>query len=178
MLFRSNKVTDFLNRLKGVAVETPADDVSSAADASTTVNKSTAPNGDNIIVVHFEDDCQMENIRAMVLVNKLREICSDVVHEPAELAGNANATQQILESGFKMTIPASYDLNQIIDFLHKESHIKGFTVNGGELVDKQHGGQMIRVFLKMTVKWKICVLSCYYSKSLKFIRRLLPFPKN
>lgn len=146
--FLENKVTDFLNRLKGVAIETPADDVSSAADASTTVNKSTAPNGDNIIVVHFEDDCQMENIRAMVLVNKLREICSDVVHEPAELAGNANATQQILESGFKMTIPASYDLNQIIDFLHKESHIKGFTVNGGELVDKQHGGQMIRVFFE------------------------------
>lgn len=146
--FLEKNVETFLNRLKGVIPDEPeAGGEAKVAGQNASTNASTE---DNIIVVYFEDDCQMENVRAMLLANKLKEIYSEISHEPAELAENNEATQQIINEGFKIIVPPNYPIDQVVDFLHHSAHIKYFSVNGVESVkgNKQEEGSYIRVYFE------------------------------
>ncbi len=60
----------------------------STADAVTTVR------------VHFDDDCKMENLRALLVVNNVRDVCENVTFEPADIEDNAETSRLIVEEGF------------------------------------------------------------------------------
>ncbi len=50
--------------------------------------------------VHFEDDCKMENLRALLVVNNIRDVCDSVTFEPADIEDNAESSKSIVEDGF------------------------------------------------------------------------------
>lgn len=50
--------------------------------------------------VHFEDDCKMENLRALLVVNNIKEVCDSVTYEPADIEDNAETSKVIIEEGF------------------------------------------------------------------------------
>ena len=50
--------------------------------------------------VHFDDDCKMENLRALLVVNNVRDVCEDVTFEPADIEDNADTSKIIVEEGF------------------------------------------------------------------------------
>ena len=60
-----------------------------------------APAGNVTTVrVHFDDDCKMENLRALLVVNNVRDVCEDVTFEPADIEDNADTSKIIVEEGF------------------------------------------------------------------------------
>ncbi len=52
------------------------------------------------VKVHFDDDCKMENLRALLVVNNIRDVCDSVTFEPADIEDNAETAKTIIEDGF------------------------------------------------------------------------------
>ncbi len=50
--------------------------------------------------VHFDDDCKMENLRAVLVVNNIRDVCENVTYEPSDIDSNAETAKTIVEEGF------------------------------------------------------------------------------
>ena len=60
-----------------------------------------AADGDSTAVrIYFEDDCKMENLRALLVVNRVREVCESVSYEPADIEDNSDTAKYIIENGF------------------------------------------------------------------------------
>ncbi len=69
-------------------IERGSEAAASPADAVTTVR------------VHFDDDCKMENLRALLVVNNVRDVCENVTFEPEDIEDNAETSRLIVEEGF------------------------------------------------------------------------------
>ncbi len=50
--------------------------------------------------VYFEDDCKMENLRALLVVNAIKEVCDSVSYIPADIENNMDTCKTIIEEGF------------------------------------------------------------------------------
>ncbi len=76
------KKCDIITRGSGVAV-------AKTADGNTTS-----------VRVYFEDDCKMENLRALLVVNTIKEVCDGVTYEPGDIENNMDTCKTIIEEGF------------------------------------------------------------------------------
>ncbi|MDF2569799.1 MAG: cheA2, partial [Sporomusa sp.] len=54
-------------------------------------------------IIHFAEDCEMENIRSFTLVHSLREIVHDITHSPEDLIDNDATAEVIRQNGFKVS---------------------------------------------------------------------------
>lgn len=117
---------------KGEAPAPAAQPAAAAAPASGTAAP-TAPasaptkGGDKVTVrVFFEDGCQMENLRAFLLINTIREECSFLEYTPADVETNSESSKEIIEHGFLITFTAidsnEYVLKQIESALNVQSY--------------------------------------------------------
>lgn len=69
--------------------------------------------------VIFQDDCQMENIRAFTVIHSLNDICSEVMHHPADLFEDESASERIAENGFYVVLACDLDKEQIQENLQE-----------------------------------------------------------
>ena len=53
-----------------------------------------------VLLVHFEEGCQMENVRAYTLLHALKDICSDIRTRPDDVLEDADACERIVREGF------------------------------------------------------------------------------
>lgn len=117
---------------KGEAPAPAAQPAAAAAPASGTAAP-TAPasaptkGGDKVTVrVFFEDGCQMENLRAFLLINTIREECSFLEYTPTDVETNSESSKEIIEHGFLITFTAidsnEYVLKQIESALNVQSY--------------------------------------------------------
>lgn len=76
--------------------------------------------------VFFEEGCQMENLRAFLLINTIREECSFLEFYPADVETNPETSKEIIEHGFLITFSAEdnqdYILKQIETALNVQSY--------------------------------------------------------
>lgn len=118
---------------KGEAPAPAAQPAAAAAPASGTAAAPAAPapapakGGDKVTVrVFFEDGCQMENLRAFLLINTIREECSFLEYTPADVETNSESSKEIIEHGFLITFTAidsnDYVLKQIESALNVQSY--------------------------------------------------------
>ena len=97
------------------AAPAPAADVPAAAPDKTTVR------------VFFEDGCQMENLRAFLLINTIREECDYLDFTPSDVETNPETSKEIIDKGFLITFTAidnntDYVLKQIESALNVQSY--------------------------------------------------------
>lgn len=97
------------------AASAPAADVPAAAPDKTTVR------------VFFEDGCQMENLRAFLLINTIREECDYLEFTPSDVETNPETSKEIIDKGFLITFTAidnntDYVLKQIESALNVQSY--------------------------------------------------------
>ena len=110
--------------------ETPAQTApaaSASASAAPAEQPAPAQGGDKVTVrVFFEDGCQMENLRAFLLINTIREECSFLEYTPADVETNSESSKEIIDHGFLITFTAidsnDYVLKQIESALNVQSY--------------------------------------------------------
>ena len=76
------------------------DNISVASAAVVAKVKSVPANTLTTIKVTFEPDCRMENLRALMVVNNIREYCEILAYEPSDIEDNSQSAALIAEDGF------------------------------------------------------------------------------
>ena len=103
------KLEDATERLK--AMENGAAPTESAPTESAPAAKqeaSAAPAGSNVegsmtVRVFFEDGCKMENLRAFLLLTKIKDVAEVISCTPPDVESNADTAKDIVENGFLVT---------------------------------------------------------------------------
>ncbi len=86
-----------------------------------------AKGGRVTVRVFFEDGCQMENLRAFLLINTIKDECSFLEFTPNDVETNAESSKEIIEHGFLITFEAhdgnnDYVLKQVESALNVQSY--------------------------------------------------------
>lgn len=81
------------------------------------------------IRVFFEDNCEMENLRALLLVNKISEYCRELKYEPASIETDSSTAKQIIENGFLIMFNADEeDYQHIIREIEDAINVKSYEI--------------------------------------------------
>ncbi len=108
-----------LNGEEAVEEGTAADTVASAEDTKGLVK----------IKVFFEDDCQMENMRAYMLKNQLLTCCDKVLSVPAEPENDSSSSAYIIENGLLLMCKPMADTNEeLISNIEEFLNIKSYEI--------------------------------------------------
>ena len=81
-----------------------------------------------IIDIFFEEDCQMENIRAFTVLHHLKAFCSEICHYPQELFDNEESVKIIAKNGFKIYCVTSHTYEEIKENIQSGLFIKSLTL--------------------------------------------------
>ena len=117
-------------------VQAAAEKAAPAADPGEMITV-TMGGGDNstTVKVTFEDDCKMENLRALLVINNIRNECSMLKFEPEDIEDNPDTAKVILENGFIIHFtPAQTSAEDIISLISSTMNVKTCDVlsMGGE----------------------------------------------
>lgn len=98
-----------------------------SAEKGDAAQKVPAKGGRVTVRVFFEDGCQMENLRAFLLINTIKDECSFLEFTPNDVETNAESSKEIIEHGFLITFEAhdgnnEYVLKQIESALNVQSY--------------------------------------------------------
>jgi two-component system chemotaxis sensor kinase CheA len=85
--------------------------------------------------IFFDDDCEMENIRAYTIIHNLGYITSDIKHIPTDIVENDGTIQQIREQGFVIYFKANQTYNEMHEFFMKSLFLRDLKLT--ELQDNE-----------------------------------------
>ena len=136
------KARDKLNgeAAAGEAAEAAAEaaaDANSAAPAAATPTAaapaqkvSTTPESSNktSVRVFFEDGCQMENLRAFLLINTIKDECSFLEFYPPDVETNAETSKEIVEQGFLITFTANDSTELVLKQVETALNVQSYEV--------------------------------------------------
>ena len=122
------KIEAFAAVLKGgadapAAAPAPAPAASTPAQTSTPAASSAADDDLTTVQVTFDDDCKMENLRALIVINNIRDKCKSLSYEPADIEENSATAQTIIDSGFMIHFEAD-DPKGVIRAINGSPNVK------------------------------------------------------
>ena len=96
-------------------------------------NATSAPaavqNGKTTVRVFFEDGCQMENLRAFLLVNTIRDECSFLEYTPSDIETNSESAKEIIDNGFILSFTANDGKNDyILKLIQSAMNVQSYEV--------------------------------------------------
>lgn len=80
------------------------------------------------VKVMFDDDCRMENLRALIIVNKLQEECLTLRYEPADIETNPDTAKTIIENGFIIHFKSATTDDNILKLIEESLNVKSYEV--------------------------------------------------
>lgn len=149
------KIEAFATALKGGAPAPAA--APAAAPAQTSAPAQTAPapaaassdSGDlTTVKVYFDDDCKMENLRALLVVNKIAEDCEKLEYIPADIETNSETAKDIIENGFiiKFKPSSDMDIDSVVGLIGECTNVKSY-----EIVERGRTVELVgRINVKVT----------------------------
>lgn len=78
--------------------------------------------------VFFEDGCQMENVRAFMLMTQLKDCCDVLESVPANPEGDSSLCGEIVKNGFLILFQPKDALDDVISVIEKSVNIKSYQV--------------------------------------------------
>ena len=110
----------------GQAVEAIANAVE-PVKSEKTVKEDNKVDTDIVTVrVFFEDDCQMENLRALLLLNALREDCGYLESIPADVETNPDTAKVIIDDGFIIKFKSLTSPEDIYSHIENALNVKSY----------------------------------------------------
>ena len=129
-----DKISAFAETLKDGTSAAPSSDSqpAPAADAPAIKEPQTIASEESLttVKVFFEDDCKMENLRALLVVNKIAEDCSKLEYVPADIEQNSSTCKEIIENGFVVRFAPASDTNvdAIINIIAETANVKSYEI--------------------------------------------------
>ena len=78
--------------------------------------------------VYFEDGCQMENLRAMILLNTIRDECEFLESVPADVETNPDTAKIIIDNGFLITFKSHTCPEDIYTHIENALNVKSYEI--------------------------------------------------
>jgi two-component system chemotaxis sensor kinase CheA len=75
-------------------------------------------------IIHFEEGCEMENIRAFTIIHNLKEITEDFSYIPEDIIDSDESINVIRQNGFQIYLKAEQDYKEIHEFFMKTIFLK------------------------------------------------------
>jgi two-component system chemotaxis sensor kinase CheA len=75
-------------------------------------------------VLHFDDGCEMENIRAYAVVHNIKEFSDEVTYIPENIIDSDDSIKVIREEGFKVFVKAEKSYAEMEQFFQKTIYLK------------------------------------------------------
>jgi len=75
-------------------------------------------------VIRFEDDCEMENVRAFAIVHNLKDITEEIYHFPQDIIDNDESADVIRRDGFKLFLKADLSYDELYELLNEAIFVK------------------------------------------------------
>jgi two-component system chemotaxis sensor kinase CheA len=119
-----NQLHDLAAVMKGGAAS-PAAGAGPVAAAYAFANLSE---GFRKIIVQFEDDCQMENMRAFMLLNQLANCCDELDSVPAHPESDASLCDEIIRNGFLILCKPTDNIEDVIKIIESSLNIKSYQI--------------------------------------------------
>lgn len=116
---------DYLSELKqGMKPETQAEPVPAATDKqqyyiSQVKTDNTERNNIFRVTIHFEEGCEMENIRAYTIIHNLKDITDEFTYVPADIIDSDESIQTIRRDGFRITLRTDRNYQRIHEFFNQ-----------------------------------------------------------
>lgn len=133
--FESMDFSDLIDKLLKardvlLGQETAAAEPEKAANAPAAASAATptANDGKTVVRVFFEDGCQMENLRAFLLVNTIKDECSYLEYEPADVETNPETSKSIIEKGFLLKFTAIDDTDYVIKQIESALNVQSYEI--------------------------------------------------
>ncbi len=107
------KIESFVEYLKTGKTSGTATEVAEAETAKADSQNETS-DGFTKVRVFFEDNCEMENLRALLIVNKIQEYCTELKTVPENIENDSSTSKDIIENGFLIMFKSHEDDYKLI----------------------------------------------------------------
>lgn len=129
-----NKISDYIEVLKRGETDPVATSSSTKAVVKTDAQTQNAVIDKNknpditTIKVYFEDGCLMENLRALILYNSVKEECSYIDIIPSDIETNPETSKQIVDSGFIINFVSHTTVDDILKIVENALNVKSYEI--------------------------------------------------
>ncbi len=109
------------------AAAQPAQEAAPAASAQPAAgNAPQAAPGQYRVKVLFEEGCQMENIRAFMLMSQLQDLCDELDSVPANPQNDSSLCSEIIKNGFLILFKPSSSVEDVLNTIENSVNIKTY----------------------------------------------------
>ncbi len=127
----SGEINNFLKKISGAAVEEPAAPAPAPAAASPAAPTAagTLPDDKEAVCflhVFLEEGIGMENLRAYMIINAVKECGIDFRYYPENMETNSETSATIIEEGFFMAFSSEEEANKASGVLRTQGHIRSY----------------------------------------------------
>ena len=74
--------------------------------------------------IFFEEDCQMENVRAFMVVHNIKDIASELFYIPEDIIENNECSEYIRQNGFIIYFETVTEYNGLSTILNQSAYLK------------------------------------------------------
>lgn len=127
-----NKLLKARDQLANEANPSAAPEAKSENTADASAPAVHTEKGKVTVRVFFEEGCQMENLRAFLLINTIREECSFLEFSPADVETNPETSKEIVDHGFIITFSEEDNKDYILKLIETALNVQSYEVLSGE----------------------------------------------
>ncbi|MBW7573384.1 chemotaxis protein CheA [Caproiciproducens faecalis] len=95
---------------------------------SSAVSAKADPDYPYSVKVFFDEDTEMENLRAVMLVNAVRDIYQDIRYLPKDIDTNPGSAEEIIKNGFLISFKEQQGLASVLKVIENFVYTKNYTV--------------------------------------------------
>ncbi len=96
-------------------------------------------------VIFFEDDCELENIRAFTVLHELKEAAGEIYHEPDNLEDSKECIDKIQKDGFQVFFQSNESYEQIKELLESTLFLKKLELTELEEKEISYGKELAKI---------------------------------
>lgn len=105
----------------------PAEEFSKQVQVSD-VPVRTDPDYPYAVRVFFDEETEMENLRAVMLINAVRDIYQDIKYEPQDIETNPASADEIIKNGFLISFKDQQGMKSVLKIIENFVYTKNYTV--------------------------------------------------
>jgi len=134
------EIIDFLNIISGKTIQTSSEEEAALTQSTAllieeiieeNIEESISEESGVIkyaIKIIFDDDIGMENIRAYLIINQLRETGIDFTYKPENVERISETSHEIVRDGFFVYVDNNESLNAAVQVVREALNVKNYTV--------------------------------------------------